>query len=174
MRGRSFTGQNDVTMGQDFFTKTVSNHRQSAELQIYDTAGAERFAKCLPQWFWRNVAVCLLCFDLSSDSAFDDLLNGWYQEAIDNLDESAEMVFVGLKSDLEYSQSVLDQAHAEAEDLGLVIYTTSAKTKANVSILLSYLATRCKAQDDERLVQECRVRLKADDERANTGGWCAC
>jgi small GTP-binding protein len=115
------------------------------ELQIWDTAGEEKF-KSLGPIYYREASAALAVFDVSNPQSFEDL-NGWIENFHSVAGSEAVVVVVGNKIDLVDAQKV---TNAEAEQwCGAREYAfvaASAKTGEGVpdvfDRLLSLLAER--------------------------------
>ena len=69
------------TIGVDFSTKVIESGDVIINLQIYDTAGQEKYHYQLGQQFYRNADGILLVYDLSRPSKESmDQLNRWLDE----------------------------------------------------------------------------------------------
>ncbi|XP_058648545.1 ras-related protein rab7 isoform X4 [Onychostoma macrolepis] len=73
-----FTKLYRATIGVDFLTKEITIDKRSVILQIWDTAGTERFHS-LGTTLYRGAHCCLLVFDVTSSVSFD-ALDVWKKE----------------------------------------------------------------------------------------------
>ena len=91
-----------VTLGIDFLNKEISKNNMKINLQIWDTAGSEKY-KSLLQSYYRNTEICVLTFDLTNINSFKNV-EKWYKDFINisNIPEKNDFPFVlfGNKSDL--------------------------------------------------------------------------
>ena len=88
------------TIGIDFHIKSFQlNDKKSVRLQIWDTAGSERY-RSISKMYYKGSHIVLACFDLTNmDSLLD--LPSWLSELKIILTEHNVMiVLVGMKSDL--------------------------------------------------------------------------
>ncbi|CAH8388492.1 unnamed protein product [Eruca vesicaria subsp. sativa] len=76
--GLYFCNQYKSTIGADFFTKEVYYEDRIFTLQIWDTAGEERF-QSLGVALYRGADCCVLVYDVNSSKSFEDL-NNWKEE----------------------------------------------------------------------------------------------
>ena len=67
-----FSLQDKATIGADFLTKLVQHGQDSIQLQLWDTAGAERF-NSMGASFYRNTECCVLVFDLTGEESFKNI-----------------------------------------------------------------------------------------------------
>ena len=66
------TGHSKPTIGADFQKKEIMIDNQQVTLQLWDTAGQEKF-QSLGYAFYRGADSCALVFDLTSQKSFDTL-----------------------------------------------------------------------------------------------------
>ncbi|XP_041093099.1 ras-related protein Rab-7a [Polyodon spathula] len=97
-----FTNLYRSTIGADFLTKEITADGKSVVLQIWDTAGTERF-QSLGLALYRGAHCCLLLFDVTSSASFR-ALDLWKKEFLIQADPADPghfpFVVVGNKSDL--------------------------------------------------------------------------
>ena len=81
----TFKSQLMSTPGANFVTKNVimEDDNQSIKFEIWDTAGQERY-RSLAKVFYKNAAVCVLVYDITRKTSFNELKNYWYKEIKEN------------------------------------------------------------------------------------------
>jgi Ras-related protein Rab-7A len=62
----------DLTIGVDFGSRIIDVGDEKIKLQIWDTAGQEKF-QSLGYAFYRGADSCALVFDLTNSKSFDSL-----------------------------------------------------------------------------------------------------
>lgn len=67
-----FSQQYKATIGADFLTKNIEKGENTLQLQIWDTAGTERY-NSMGQSFYRNSETCVLVFDLTVPESFKNV-----------------------------------------------------------------------------------------------------
>ena len=74
-----------ATPGANFTTKTVflKDQNQSIKFEIWDTAGQEKF-RALAKVFYKNAAVCVLVYDITRRTSFEELKKYWIKEIKEN------------------------------------------------------------------------------------------
>ena len=70
------------TIGADFSKKEISIDNQVVTLQIWDTAGQEKFYS-LGYAFYRGADCCVLVYDITNRKTFENLKK-WKQSFIEN------------------------------------------------------------------------------------------
>lgn len=80
-----FKSQRLPTTGANFVQKTIilEEENKSIKFEIWDTAGQEQY-RSLAKVFYKNATVCILVFDITRKSSFDELKNYWVNEVKDN------------------------------------------------------------------------------------------
>lgn len=119
-----------TTCGVDFMVSRSVVDGQSVKLQIWDTAGQEKFDG-IRAAYYRGAHGILLTYSCDSRPSFDHVLDRWMPETIKNFAGERPVVFItASKADLPEDQCAV--AHSEgqrlAEELGLEFRSTSAKT----------------------------------------------
>ena len=71
-----------ATIGLENKVKTINIHGLKAKLQIWDTAGQEKFSS-LTKGFFRNTDGILLVFDLTNNKSFNNIKK-WINEVENN------------------------------------------------------------------------------------------
>jgi small GTP-binding protein len=85
----SFKSQQLPTTGANFVSKTVilEDENQSIKFELWDTAGQERY-RSLARVFYKNAAVCVLVYDITRKSSFEELKKFWVKEIKENAPEN--------------------------------------------------------------------------------------
>lgn len=124
----SFVDSYISTIGVDFKVKTIQVGDKSAKLQIWDTAGEERF-RTITSSYYRGSHAIFICFDLTDESSYENI-KSWMEEKERYCPDSVYVTIVGTKSDLRSKRKVLDEATIREEVLhafGSPYIETSAK-----------------------------------------------
>lgn len=105
------------TVGADLAVKVVHLGNRSVRLQIWDTGGMDRARDSLPASFFRDALGCMLVYDISAPSSFEDVAErkAELDKRVEQfLPEGASMpsVLVGNKLDL-VEGGRLDEAHLD-------------------------------------------------------------
>jgi len=118
------------TIGIDFRTKVLMFGAYMVKVQIFDTAGQERF-HTITQAYYRNADAALIIFDITQQSSFHNT-NRWLTD-MDAHAANAVKVIVGNKCDMEESR-VVQKTHGVrfAEESGCSYQEASAMTGQNV------------------------------------------
>ncbi|KAF2367315.1 Small GTP-binding protein domain [Trinorchestia longiramus] len=170
------------TVGIDFKEKrlvhrcNVTGREQGVHLQLWDTAGQEKF-RSLTTAFYRNTMGFILVFDLTNEQSFLDIRSWMEQLRTHAYCDSPDIILVGNKVDLT-EQRVISEARAQdiAIKLGVRYIETSAATGYNVTdcvveLVDTVLMRMNKVVDNTRLNigNKKKKGIDDDDERV-----CAC
>jgi len=126
-----FQPVHDLTIGVEFGSKTIMIEGNAVKLQIWDTAGQEKF-RSITRSYYRGAAGCLLVYDITRRETFEHLPS-WLEDCRKYASQNITIILIGNKSDIETKRVV---SKSEAEDFArannLTFLETSAKTAENV------------------------------------------
>ena len=131
-----FDNQYRITVGADLFSKEVKYNGKTYVLQIWDTAGQEKF-QSIGSAFYRGSDACVLVFDLTTKKSFEALEN-WKKEFINQggvkNEESFPFIVLGNKCDMKDLIDVdTNDADAFCEGNGKMgFFETSAKNDLGI------------------------------------------
>lgn len=121
----TFDENQPQTIGLDFGVRNIMIEAQSIKIQIWDTAGQEKFHSITKAYFRASTAVFLV-FDVTNRESFAHL-SMWTKDAAALSPPSAVKVLVGNKTDLAALRAVTAaEARDYAEQNGLLYFETSA------------------------------------------------
>ena len=153
---KQFSLQYKSTIGADFLTKEVNVEGSVVQLQLWDTAGAERFHS-MGASFYRNSECCALVFDLTDPKSFE-AIESWRTEFLNQLNpkepETFPFVLLGNKCDKENDIKVPDskiKQYCETKN-NMPYFKTSAKDDIGVEQgfeEVAKLAFKRNSKDDE-------------------------
>ena len=150
------TGQSKPTIGADFSKKEIVVDNTVVTLQIWDTAGQEKF-QSLGYAFYRGADCCALVYDITKSNSFDNL-GRWKAGFIENAGPSdpASFPFVclGNKLDQEANRQVptsRGQAWAK-ENNDMMFYETSAVAGIGVEEAFMDMAKAALKRDAEQQI----------------------
>ena len=74
-----FNFNSKSTIGVEFGTKILTIDNKKIKAQIWDTAGQERY-KSITSAYYKTAAVCILVYDITRKTSFEELKNYWVNE----------------------------------------------------------------------------------------------
>lgn len=117
------------TAGIDFKQKLVTIEEKTIKLEIFDTAGQERF-HAITTNYYKGVMGIILVYDISDQISFDDV-NKWMAQIKENVGEDVVIFLVGNKIDKERIVDTND-GRSLAEKYKVYFVETSAKQANNI------------------------------------------
>jgi small GTP-binding protein len=127
----TFCDHTTPTVGVDYALKTIDLKGKRVKIQIWDTAGHERF-KAITSAYYRETQGCILVYDVTCAATFDSL-DHWFAEISENAPRDICTVLIGNKSDLPEQRAVtIDQGRDCASQHNIPFLETSAKDSTNI------------------------------------------
>lgn len=128
---KRFQPIHDLTIGVEFGSRTVTIDDNPVKLQIWDTAGQEKF-RSITRSYYRGTGGALLVYDITRRETFEHLTE-WLDDCRKYSSSNTTVMLIGNKSDLEDKREVTTaEGEAFAKANGLFFLEVSAKTAANV------------------------------------------
>ncbi|CAF0906459.1 unnamed protein product [Adineta ricciae] len=155
--GAFLTGSFITTVGIDYRSKVVTLGDKKINLQIFDTAGQERY-RSVTHSYYRDAHALLLLYDITSYSSFENI-SSWLSEIKECTQNDIIIMLIGNKVDK--SQRVVSRESGErlARDFQISFLETSAKTGQNVE--LAFMATAQALLDKK--INETNAHLLLND-----------
>lgn len=148
------SGQSKPTIGADFSKREIMIDNTVVTLQIWDTAGQEKF-QSLGYAFYRGADCCALCYDLTNAASFDNL-NRWKQGFIENAGptDPASFPFVLLGNKLDQEATKREVATAKGQEWAkenndMMFYETSALEGTSVESAFMQMARAALKRDQD-------------------------
>ena len=127
--------------------KRIQLENETVSLDIWDTAGQEKFHSLAPIYY-RNAAVVLIVFDLTDASSFAKAKD-WMSELQENLAHET-IVLVANKCDMQTDRVVpASEVTLYAEAVGVPYVETSAKTGYQIAELFEMVAREAYTKRDD-------------------------
>ena len=122
-----------ATLGVDYKLKNVKmGDGNIVKLQIWDTAGQDRFHSLTRNYF-KGAHGIILLYDITTQSSFDNV-SKWIKQIKEDASEKVVIILVGNKIDLEHKRAIpTEEGEKIAEDFGLIFFECSAKTGKNIN-----------------------------------------
>jgi len=135
-----------TTIGIDFKVRHVVIDDARIKLQIWDTAGQEKF-RTITKAYYRGANGILLVFDVTSRDSFSKIRT-WMASIKDAMTDPVDVILVGNKCDME-RKVTKEEAQSIAGEYGISYFETSAKTGLNVESTFIQLGTIVKRRKDK-------------------------
>jgi len=124
----------EPTIGANFFSITFIDDNNKYKMQIWDTAGQEKYRSFIPM-FIRGVNVVLFIYDKCDTHGFDNIFNYWIPYIKSLLEYVPIMYVISNKEDLKcdhISDDILNQTIGN----DVKFFKTSAKNNVGIEELL--------------------------------------
>jgi Ras-related protein Rab-1A len=121
-----------TTIGVDFKFRSLKINNDNFRLQIWDTAGQEKY-QSITKTFYKGAHAVILVFDLTSKKSYEEMKDIWLEESIKSCDPDVQFVIFGNKKDLESKREVTkEEVMNFIKDKDILYFETSAKSGENV------------------------------------------
>ena len=163
-----------TTIGVDFRYKTMNIDNKVIKLQIWDTAGQEKF-KAITSSYYRNTDAVMIVFDVSDAKSFENIVS-WLSEINEYCSTNPSKMIIGNKSDIDESKRDIDYETAKeyTDKLDIPYIETSAKTAENVEKAFQDLS---KQLIEKKTIQQNNLQNAIDFNQNNSTqqpSSCAC
>ena len=151
LMGEKFKSIELTTSSPSFAEKQVTLNDKIYKLEIWDTAGQEKFYS-LTKIFIKESKIVIFVYDITSKQSFEEI-DFWVKSVKDILGEEAIFGLAGNKKDLFLQEKVSEEEGIKkAEKIGALFKLTSAKTGFGIkefmmTLLEEYIKTHAKEID---------------------------
>lgn len=149
-----FQDSHITTIGVDFKLRTITVGDVRVKLQVWDTAGQEKF-RVITKAYYRNASGILIVYDVTCPESFVNTKR-WIEEVKDNCGEDVAIILVGNKCDAPNKVIALKDQEDYAKAIKLPFFETSAKENINIDEVFTELT---------RLILEKQARLKSQNDK---------
>ncbi|XP_068608411.1 ras-related protein Rab-15-like [Brachionichthys hirsutus] len=127
-----FDGCHISTIGVDFKMKTIEVDGIKVRMQIWDTAGQDRY-RTLTKQYYRRAQGIVFVYDITRKQSFQHLAK-WVSDVDEFSPCMVQRVLVGNKCDDELGRQVTkDQGSKLAKTYGMEFFETSASSGSNIT-----------------------------------------
>ena len=110
-----------------YFKKVVETPVGKVQLNIWDTAGQEKY-RALGKHFYKDAFIICFIYDITKNETFEDIKNIWYPDLKKYGEKYTVTAVIGNKIDLYMNKEVADtDAQNFAKEIGAVFGYVSAK-----------------------------------------------
>lgn len=166
----AFNQEIQSTIGVQYLSTVMDIDGNPVKLQIWDTAGQEKF-RSISKSYYRHAVGVILVYDMTDRKSFDEL-SYWLNDVHTLCDPNAAITLVGNKLDLASSRSVTTSEATEfANNHQLTYLETSAKGGDNVQEAF-YRAAKLVYDKAEK--GQLQAKTSNASPKAASGNGCAC
>jgi len=169
-----FEENNAPTIGANYSEKIIKKNGKEYELNIWDTAGQEKF-HALGKHFYKEAYIVCLVYDITSQESLEQLKSIWYPDLLKYGEKYTILAVVGNKSDLYENDKLADENFAKnfAKEIGATFILTSAKSGEGIEKLFDTLTDRFLSPEFNPKYEEMtklKGNVKTLKEETNKGG----
>jgi len=162
------------TISLDFGIKEIQVDGENRKIQVWDTAGQQKF-RTITRAYYRRAAGILLVFDLTSRNSFENLPT-WLDEINSNTPSNTVVFIVGNKKDAEgqISEEAIRNFCDKIKPHHYIYTETSAKDNHNINELFHQIVQKIPKTievRDQFLVDETTVKMVSG---SSGRGECGC
>ena len=151
-----FDHNTNATSGGSYSLKYLGIENRKVILQIWDTAGIEKF-RSLGKHFYKDADIVCLVYDITSLESFKDLQEIWYKDLQTFGEKYTVLAVVGNKSDCYENEEVPeDEARNFADKINAIYMLTSAKKGNNIENLFEALVRKYLGYEFIKIVEEMK------------------
>ena len=144
------------TLGIDFESKNINIDNKTINLQIWDTAGQEKY-KVLSKNYYNNSNAFIIVYDITNLESFESVMN-WIDQIKENAPENVKSILLGNKSDLEEKRKISEEEGKNlAKKININFYETSAQNGVNIEKAIDDLVKD--VINDENFIKENTPKL---------------
>lgn len=129
-----------ATVGIDFKVRRLDIDNKTVKMQIWDTAGQEKF-NSITTAYYRQARAAIVMYDVTRPATFQNLRK-WFTLIDTHARTDVTKILVGNKTDQKDERVVtIEQGKRAAEEFGAEFFESSAKSDSNVYSAFEFIAT---------------------------------
>ena len=177
---QTFDEANAATIGANYSEKVITKNNKEYELNIWDTAGQEKF-HAVGKHFYKDAYIVCLVYDITSQDSLVQLKEIWYPDIKKYGEKYTILAVVGNKSDLYENDNLADENQAKefAQSINATFMLTSAKTGDGIEKLFDTLVDKflssdfnSKYKEMKQIKGEIKVLKPNEGEKKKKKGFC--
>ena len=138
LTGQKFDSNNFSTTTSSFVDKFMTVNNKKYRLEIWDTAGQEKF-RSLTRIFIKDSKIVIFVYDITTKKSFEEV-DYWVGSVREILGNKAIFGLAGNKKDLFQNEEVEEEeGEKKAQEIGALFKLTSAKTGAGINDFMQSL-----------------------------------
>lgn len=164
---QKFIPDSGATFGANYATKTINieEYSSSLKLQLWDTAGEEKF-RSIARMFYKDASAVILVYDITNEKSFEEIKKYWYKEIKEITPEGTIISIAANKSDLILDAKVSEnEGKNYAKSVGAIYKNTSAFSSAGISELFECVCKKIldpTYKEDEERISDVIIKKEID------------
>ena len=141
------------SIGVDFKTKQIDINDRLVKMQIWDTAGHEKF-RTITTSYYKSAHAIIVLYDITDKNSFSHIKN-WMIDIDKFAKQGVLKVLVGNKTDLEDQRKIIkEEGESLAKKYGINFFEVSAKDNINIDQLFLETVKSLLEKNDNGLNEE--------------------
>ena len=150
-------------MGANYSQKKIERHGKKIRLDLWDTAGQEKY-RAIGRHFYKDSYIVCLVYDITNKESFERIKTVWYPELKEHGEKTKILALVGNKIDKYLDEQVNeDDVKKYAEEINAINKRTSAMEGTNIEDLFNSLVDKYLKEIAGMIIEEEKIKIKKDD-----------
>ena len=159
----AFTQELESTLGANYSQKKIERHGKKIRLDLWDTAGQEKY-RAIGRHFYKDSYIVCLVYDITNKESFERIKTVWYPELKEHGEKTKILALVGNKIDKYLDEQVNeDDVKKYAEEINAINKRTSAMEGTNIEDLFNSLVDKYLKEIAGMIIEEEKKKKKKDD-----------
>ena len=159
----AFTQELESTLGANYSQKKIERHGKKIRLDLWDTAGQEKY-RAIGRHFYKDSYIVCLVYDITNKESFERIKTVWYPELKEHGEKTKILALVGNKIDKYLDEQVNeDDVKKYAEEINAINKRTSAMEGTNIEDLFNTLVDKYLKEIAGMIIEEEKIKIKKDD-----------
>ena len=164
-----FNSDVESTLGANYSQKKVEIKGNLIRLDLWDTAGQEKY-RAIGRHFYKESYIVCLVYDITNKESFQNLKKIWYPELVEYGEKYKIVALIGNKIDKYLEEEVSEEEGKKfAEEINAVFKRTSALSGAGIVDLFNELTEKYLKEfknlnnKDGNLKKEDNIKIKKEE-----------
>ena len=159
----NFSQELESTLGANYSQKKIVRHGKKIRLDLWDTAGQEKY-RAIGRHFYKESYIVCLVYDISNQDSFEKLKSVWYPDLQQFGEKLRIVAVVGNKIDKYLEEEVKDEdAKAFAEEIKAINKRTSAMEGTNIEDLFNSLVDKYLTDISGLIIEGDKIKIKKEN-----------
>ena len=159
----NFSQELESTLGANYSQKKIVRHGKKIRLDLWDTAGQEKY-RAIGRHFYKESYIVCLVYDISNQDSFEKLKSVWYPDLQQFGEKLRIVAVVGNKIDKYLEEEVKDEdAKAFAEEIQAINKRTSAMEGTNIEDLFNSLVDKYLTDISGMIIEGDKIKIKKEN-----------
>ena len=164
-----FNSDVESTLGANYSQKKVEINGNLIRLDLWDTAGQEKY-RAIGRHFYKESYIVCLVYDITNKESFQNLKKIWYPELVEYGEKYKIVALIGNKIDKYLEEEVSEEEGKKfAEEINAVYKRTSALSGVGIVDLFNELTEKYLKEfknlnnKDGNLKKEDNIKIKKEE-----------